>query len=270
MEIGKALYTERLNLNLTQKQMCSGILSRPYYARVENGRSSISAENLFRILADRNINFEEFYELSQDDYLSDEIDLQNRMAYAVNTKNIDLLELYCKKILSTTDDDILKIRAVVTLAYFKEDLDSINNETKQKLKNIFNKDDNWIQNAKLLRLLANTMPLWPQKKLDFFIGRVLKAINKKKMSEFMTERYLILLGNYLVTCFDRKITCDLLDDILRYVITVTSSFHLMIYRIFALYMEALLRNNKEKVLEIQKKLKLLGYEKVIASWPQKV
>lgn len=108
------------------------------------------------------------------------------------------------------------------------------------------------------------------KKLDFFIGRVLKAINKKKMSEFMTERYLILLGNYLVTCFDRKITCDLLDDILRYVITVTSSFHLMIYRIFALYMEALLRNNKEKVLEIQKKLKLLGYEKVIASWPQKV
>lgn len=130
MEIGKALYTERLNLNLTQKQMCSGILSRPYYARVENGRSSISAENLFRILAARNINFEEFYELIQDDYLSDEIDLQNRMTYAVNTKNIDLLELYCKKILSTTDDDILKIRAVVTLAYFKGDLDSINNETK--------------------------------------------------------------------------------------------------------------------------------------------
>lgn len=73
MEIGKALYTDRLNLNLTQKQMCSGILSRPYYARVENGRSSISAENLFRILAARarNINFEEFYELIQDDYLSD-------------------------------------------------------------------------------------------------------------------------------------------------------------------------------------------------------
>ena len=36
MKIGKALRIERLNLKLTQEQMCKGIVSHPFYAKVES------------------------------------------------------------------------------------------------------------------------------------------------------------------------------------------------------------------------------------------
>ena len=50
MKIGKALRIERLNLKLTQEQMCKGIVSHPFYAKVESGKNRINAESLFEIL----------------------------------------------------------------------------------------------------------------------------------------------------------------------------------------------------------------------------
>lgn len=47
MKIGKALRVERLKLGLTQQQMCEGIISRPFYAKVESGKNKINAESLF-------------------------------------------------------------------------------------------------------------------------------------------------------------------------------------------------------------------------------
>ncbi len=58
MKIGKALRTERLNLKLTQEQMCKGIVSHPFYAKVESGKNRINAESLFEILASHHMNFD--------------------------------------------------------------------------------------------------------------------------------------------------------------------------------------------------------------------
>lgn len=58
MKIGKALRIERLNLKLTQEQMCKGIVSHPFYAKVESGKNRINAESLFEILASHHMNFD--------------------------------------------------------------------------------------------------------------------------------------------------------------------------------------------------------------------
>ena len=239
MKIGKALRTERLNLKLTQEQMCKGIVSRPFYAKVECGKNRINAESLFEILASHHISFEDFFGLIKDDFLSKDEILQRKMEFAVNAKNIKLLEQYGEQILSSTDDKILKMRVIVTVAYFKGNLNSIDLKTKQEVREIFNKKDNWIKNNELLRLMANTMPLWPQEELNFLIKRLIDEIEKKQVSKLMLEKYLRILGNYLVTCFDRKIfnkESNYVNQVISCIIKSTSEFSFMIYRINAIYM----------------------------------
>ena len=55
MKIGEALRKERIKLGLTQDQMCAGILSRPFYARIESGKNRINAESLFQILLEHKL-----------------------------------------------------------------------------------------------------------------------------------------------------------------------------------------------------------------------
>ena len=50
MMIGEHLKKVRNSKNLTQKEMAAGIVNRSFYSRVENGSSSITADNLMKIL----------------------------------------------------------------------------------------------------------------------------------------------------------------------------------------------------------------------------
>ncbi|KRL87355.1 helix-turn-helix domain-containing protein [Lactobacillus kalixensis] len=104
MTIGEALRKERLKLGLTQSQMCEGIVSRPFYAKVESGKHSINADLLFKILTIHQIDVVEFYSLIKDIYISPQEkllqQLQDNMEFAVNTVDFQKLEKYKKKILS--------------------------------------------------------------------------------------------------------------------------------------------------------------------------
>lgn len=277
MKIGKALRKERLELGLTQQQMCEGIISRPFYAKVESGRNRINAESLFQILFEHQIDIVEFCDLIQDDYMSkelqDEIKFEAKINRVVSARDVDTLNKYCQKIMTLSNNDILKLRALISLAYFIGETDKINAEIRSKIKAEFDEGRNWIKRPALLRLVANTMPLWPQDELDFLIGSLLDFVKKSNFSELMTERYLRLLENYLVICYDRKIHkktthFDHINDAIEYIISATESFHLMIYRIAALYMKALFADQKDKAKKIRQYLKKLVGERSIASWPK--
>lgn len=275
MKIGEALHTERLNLGLTQQQMCAGILSRSFYAKVESGKNKLNAESLIKILLSHQIDITEFYNLVKDDYASSEMQLVNqlqiKMDYAVNTKNIDLLDEYSHQINALPHHKILKLRVIVTVAYFKGDLSQIDKATKAELKTIFYKGNNWIKNPELLQLFANTMPVWPQEELNFLIGRLLSFTKNKQVSELMSERYLRIFINYLVTCYDRKIDKNdkngkYIDDVIDYAISASKPFHLMIYRFSLLYTKALIENDREQAETIRNDLTKYGYGDVIANW----
>lgn len=277
MKIGEALRFERLNLGLSQQEMCSGIISRPHYAKVEKGDYIINSKNLFQILFKNQIDIIEFYELIQNTYNSNEnkIDnrLQNEMNNAVNAHNMKKLERYCEEIMAKSHNEILRLRAIVTVAYFKGELDKLSINVKKKLKEEFDEGKHWTKRPELLRLFANTMPVWSQDELDFFIGRLLVAANDKDISELMLERYLRLFANYLTTCYDRKVIqkesrTNHIKEVVDYMISHTSSFHLMIYRITVIYLDLLLKGKKKEAKKVEEDMKKYGYENYIASWPK--
>lgn len=277
MKIGEALRKERLKLGLTQEQMCEGILSRPFYAKVESDKNRINAESLFQILLDHQIDLVEFCDLIQDDYTSEERKVEKqfetKMNKVVSAKDTEALDKYCQQIMNSSKNEILKLRALITSAYFRSETDKIDAEIKLRIKAEFDEGNNWLERPDLLRLLANTMPMWPQDELDFLIGRLLDFAKKSELSELTIERYLRLLENYLVVCYDRKVHkktthFDHIDDAMEYIIDATESFHLMIYRIEVFCMKALFLDQMDKAKEIRQDLGVLGYKNFIASWPE--
>lgn len=277
MNIGQALRKERLNLGLTQQQMCEGILSRPYYAKVENGQYRINADSLFKILFRHHIDVTEFLHLIKENYTSEEYRIENqfsnKMNQAVSAKDIKALEKYCQQIINTSNNEVLKLRALTTLAYFRGELDKIDTETKVRIEVEFDEGQNWTRRPELLRLLANTMPLWSQDKLDFLIGRLLAKARKEELSELMVERYLRLLENYLVICYERKVQknrihSDHIKEVINYIIEVTKPLHLMIYRIEAVYLKALFLGQKDKAQKIKRIFQEIGYKQEISNWPE--
>ncbi len=76
MDIGQALRRERLNLDLTQQQMCEGVLSRSFYAKVESGQYRINAESLFEILLRHQVDITEFLSLIRENYISESVELK--------------------------------------------------------------------------------------------------------------------------------------------------------------------------------------------------
>lgn len=276
MKIGKALRVERLKLGLTQQQMCEGIISRPFYAKVESGKNKINAESLFQILFKHQIEIDDFCQLIQDTYITKNRrvinKLQERMDYAFSTKDIDSLILNCKKIMNVPGDRIIKLRTLVAIAYFRNELNEIDNGIKKKIKIEFNEGQKWTKRLESLRLFANTMPLWSQDELNFFIGRLLATVKNENITELMLERYLRIFENYLATCYERKIpmrkNSNHIEEIIDYITNATSSnVHLMIYRINAIYMKSLFKNDKEKVTKIKADMNDYGYGKLTISWP---
>ncbi len=276
MKIGEALREVRLNLGLSQAKMCEGIVQRPFYALVESGKSGIRAESLIMLLIKHEVDINYFYNLVMDSYVTSEtqIDrmLQNKMEYAVNSKNIKSINYYKNKIIRSSSDEILKLRAQVTAAYFNNQLDDINDEIYQKIYKEFDKE-NWIKSPALLRLLANTMPLWKHEILSSRIKHLLHTVQRKKVeSELMLERYVRIFENYLVTCYDQKKYKSAEDacfikEIIDYILNNVTSFHFMIYRFHAYYMLALFENDQQELANIQKILREYGYEDIIGSWP---
>ena len=275
MKIGEALRKERLKLGLTQEQMCEGILSRPFYAKVESDKNRINAESLFQILLEHQVDLVEFCDLIQDNYTSEERKVEKqfefKMNLAVSAKDTEALDKYCQQIMNSSNNEILKLRALITSSYFKGETDKIDVEIRTKIKAEFDGGNNWLERPDLLRLLANTMPMWPQDELDFLIGRLLDFAKKSELSELTTERYLRLLENYLVVCYDRKVHkktthFDHIDDAMEYIIDATESFHLMIYRIEVFYMKALFLDQMDKAKEIKQELRKIGYGNMIANW----
>ena len=144
MKIGEALRKKRLKLGLTQEQMCEGILSRPFYAKVESDKNRINAESLFQILLEHQIDLVEFCDLIQDDYTLEERKVEKqfetKMNQAVSAKDTEALDKYCQQIMNSSNNEILKLRALITLTYFKGKTDKIDVEIRKKIKAEFDEE----------------------------------------------------------------------------------------------------------------------------------
>ena len=256
--------------------MCAGIITRSFYAKVEANQHEITANKLAQILFTHEIDISWFYKLIRDDYISEQQKtaekLEQLMDSAVSKNDLVKLEDCCSKIMQLSDHEILKLRSIITLAYFRKELNEVSSTTKENIYTEFDEGKHWITRPNLIRLLANTMPLWPQENLDFLIGRLLTYLKKEpKISELTLERYLRLLSNYLATCYDKNkqgllSKTNHVNEIVEYIINLPPNFHLMIYKIDAKFSYALINNQTHVLEKIKNDLTYYGYGDVTTSW----
>lgn len=103
---------------------------------------------------------------------------------------------------------------------------------------------------------------------------ILKKIDFNKVQELMLERYLRLMGNYLVICYDRKIylkskySKNVMDKVFSFILNIKVNFHLLIYKLHSLYIKFLINDDTDKKYMIKNFLAKLGYSKVIKNWPK--
>lgn len=278
MKIGQALKKVRIELGLTQTEMCGEILSRSFYAKVEADKHEISADKLIKMLFFHEVDINWFFQLIREDYISEEQKkvekLQAGMSKAVSKENIQMLEQYSKQIMELKEHKILKLRTIVTLAYFRNELDELSDEIKKEIFEEFDKGNRWVEEIGLIRLMTNTIPFWSQDRLDFVINNLLVYMDKKHdISELMQERYLRLLENYLVTSYERGVYKNpnharYINKVLETVITTKFNFHFMLYKINAIYMRALFKDNKVQSRDIRKLMKKYGFGEFIINWPK--
>lgn len=92
------------------------------------------------------------------------------MNQAFNSGKIELIEQNYHKILLQSNSSILKLRAMISVANLKDELNLIDPKVKEKLFVEFDEGANWMTRPDLLRLFTDTMPLWDSSDLSFFLS----------------------------------------------------------------------------------------------------
>ena len=277
MTIGEALKQIRHELYLTQEQMCAGVVSRSFYAKVESGRNRISADKLTEILFEHDIDITYFYQLLRNTYSSQsklkENDLNQKMNQAFNSGKIELIEQNYHKILLQSNSSILKLRAMISVANLKDELNLIDPKVKEKLFVEFDEGANWMTRPDLLRLFTDTMPLWDSSDLSFFIGRLLAKVQKEhNIPELLQERYLRVFENYLAVYYKKNNPIKTIDvnvqKIFDYILNLEPTVHFLLYKIAAVYLQNLFLGNKEEAQKIKDEMKKYGYQDIVKTWPK--
>lgn len=275
MTIGEALKKIRNELGLTQKQMAQDFINRPYYARVENNRSNISADILMQILFSHEIDIKYFMNLIQDDYVSSQI-LKNiklgcEIDQAANKKNIKNAKKIHTDILKLSNSVILKVRSTVMLAYLNDSIDKLDPQIPKIIIFEFNKYEKWITNLKLLKLLESTMIIWEQPRLDIFVKQLITNVkHKRKISDNLLNTYLKIFSNYLFIIANitssRKQSIPYVVEIIEYLHNLDDSPNNFLYKTLGEYYKAYFKNEKDKKIKIENFVKNCGYKIDILYW----
>ena len=277
MTIGEALKQIRHELYLTQEQMCAGVVTRSFYAKVESGRNRISADKLTEILFEHDIDITYFYQLLRNTYSSQsklkENDLNQKMNQAFNSGKIELIEQNYHKILLQSNSSILKLRAMISVANLKDELNLIDPKVKEKLFVEFDEGANWMTRPDLLRLFTDTMPLWDSSDLSFFIGRLLAKVQKEhNIPELLQERYLRVFENYLAVYYKKNNPIKTIDVNVQktydYLLNLEPRVHFLIYKVAAVYLQNLFLGKKEEAQKIKDEMKKYGYQDIVKTWPK--
>ncbi len=277
MTIGEALKQIRHELYLTQEQMCAGVVTRSFYAKVESGRNRISADKLTEILFEHDIDITYFYQLLRNTYSSQsklkENDLNQKMNQAFNSGKIELIEQNYHKILLQSNSSILKLRAMISVANLKDELNLIDPKVKEKLFVEFDEGANWMTRPDLLRLFTDTMPLWDSSDLSFFIGRLLAKVQKEhNIPELLQERYLRVFENYLAVYYKKNNPVKTIDVNVQktfdYILNLEPTVHFLLYKIAAVYLQNLFLGKKEEAQKIKDEMEKYGYQDIIKTWPK--
>lgn len=242
MMIGEHFKRVRNSKNLTQEQMAAGIVNRSFYSRVENGSSSITADNLMKILYKHGLAMTEF--LRDFDTSESNIETyQDKITVAYINKDIlALKDIYLhfkyedvrtKRLLKFL---IAELNATATRKQFK------------KLSYIFFKQNKWDEET--LWLIFHIMDWYEMSDLRDLIDTVIKKFNYKNSTERMKQLMIRIAIRYLAICFKRDKDDSKAQDIINRLKSLPNTADMRLYKIITVYYDKLFSHKYDEASDI--------------------
>lgn len=135
MTIGERLREIRDSMNLTQTEMCAGVVTESFYSRVENGKSEINIDDLLAILKNNHISVRDFFGVF-DQTMKQNIQY-HRFLLAINNHDKTWLEK------EKADNLTLKAEFTAVIASLDNKKVKLSIEERKKIKSNFGKLGQW-------------------------------------------------------------------------------------------------------------------------------
>jgi len=203
MKVRELLKSYRLSQAKTKKSWAGNVISPSYYARIENGTSRVSAEDLIKLLKHNQVSLPEFFDRFKEKEQNDTKEITNLINQAYyNGSKEDIIKIRNKVLIGDLPNkkEVLLLTDVA-LALVKNDFDSLDSTQVKALKDrFFNLEE---IDEESIALYGNCMA-W----FDFTSNLV---ISKKIVQRFIESddnktknQVLQVIINMLFFCIEKK------------------------------------------------------------------
>ncbi|WP_102694170.1 helix-turn-helix domain-containing protein [Rummeliibacillus pycnus] len=200
MEIGQVIKKIRTNKNITQQSLANAIgMTRPYIARIESGKNSISSDKLTEILDYCNVSYNEFFYMKNDYKKESKMNDYNKVIklyYEKNMEGISKIKDEAKRKYEENNDIFL--RHLYILCHCMEndlDVNKIDKEYTQEITDYLLSIDDWCYYE--LVVLNNFLFLFSPAPALLMSKNLLKYAEKYKELNSDTKVLSYLLFNLL-------------------------------------------------------------------------
>lgn len=248
MTIGEQLKKTRLLLGITQEQMAAGIITEAHYSRVERDINEINAASLIKMLNKWHVSLYDFF------LPFDIAPIDKEIHSAFINHDMDKLNELSKD--QRVDKEYYRFELRLIKAIFEGKTDNLSEEFKQKAKRQF------LQVGKInidfLVQLQFIMPFSNFAEIKPLMDYVLSSSKQMKLHEYYLPYLTSTLVAYLKRCVEEK-QSDEAKKVSDFIIEVADTTSTVIYKILALYYQALIAGDEGKAREIKYILQLTGY-----------
>lgn len=265
MKISEALRKERQDRNLKQKDMIKHLaISKSHYSQIEHGKHRIYADNLLKMLADNNIDYQHFFDEVAPRYgfRNENSELQKEMSQAFYEADLKKAEMLKDKILQQNFPMEYKLHALLIVAELKKTkLDA--KTQKEILQSMFSQND-WTKNRDTLRIFGNAMKYFDKSVRRTLMQSVLRTYkNINNFSDGEIIRIATICVNYLFNIDDKH---DFQDKEVEQIFLLLKSLEpipaFLMYKLLGKFYLAISKDQKEHAKEIKDSLKLAGYTEI--------
>ena len=271
MEIGQVIRYIRTNKKITQQDLATAIgMTRPYIARIESGKNSISSDKLTEILEYCNVTYNEFFYIKNDYKPSSKMNEFNRVIELYYAKNMEEISKIKKAVNEQYEEngDIFLRHLYILCHCIENDLDSskVNEEYIKEITDYLLIMDEWCYHE--LAIMNNFILLFPPETAFLMTKNLLKRADKYKGLNLDKNMLSYIFFNLLECSFKYEgyqYSKIVLDATKKYYRKVSDFFQ----QTLIIYYEGLLdivENSKEEGIEKCNRaftiFKTLGHEEI--------
>lgn len=262
MKIGTQLKRIRNLYGLTQTEMSAGVITEPFYSRVERGVSEMKVEDLLAVLEHNNISLYDFFEVFDDDMIN-QFGLHNQIIEAVVLRDLKTLKKLAKQDCAHGNTK-LQLELQLVIAELEDRVGELSDSVQRDMKYGILQVGAW--SRKSLWEFLITIPLYGYSELQLLMTNIVDWQRSGVYLDSLTmEMLAAVVIAYVRRCFEEKEFIEA-RKMLEFIEQLPDVPVIMLQKLLAYYYVALLDDDQDKIEQIKKVLQLNGYEQYMADF----